>query len=640
MEKYKENVEAVQKYNRDRHYGRKTIRTYSECFEDLGSHLSANGLPYTHETAVEWLDRVKEGISDGKFSIYKAAIAKLDDCYATGTVRGFHYDRLKTTEGRLSPAFQCVVRGVAETLSGLADATITNKRFRCASILLAIQENRHHAEVPEIGYPDLLWLEGVFKTQTYHMRTSGHEALDLLLNFLYGQGLVPYGFTLFVSGVAFRDDIYWNSAGTGKMAEMRESQEEAGDALPLDGYLEIRDTLVRSHREQGFSAGAVCQLSRIADLFYLFMDINGLRYTPEVGHLWLDSVEPRIPAAAYRHHRRIILLVGQSYRETGWSLETRFVSRATVFGKLPQWCKPTVLEFLERKRNEGLAKSSLDMYRSSICRFCLFVSGKGVASFPQLNPAVIKEFNLADKHRTPEGKNAYNSRIRKFLDYLGECGLVENRHLFLALPSVCSARETIVITLTREERERLSALFSKDDRTLTLRRKAMLQLGLYMGMRGIDIVGLLLDEIDWDNACVRFVQEKTGYGIELPMPVDVANALYRYLMEERPDSGSRHVFLSENAPYRQVTRHCCGQALAAALPGRDVPGSGFHVTRKSFATMMLRNNATVQEVTDALGHHGNANVHKYLSLDDERMRGCGFSLASHGMAWEGGMFHA
>ena len=36
------------------------------------------------------------------------------------------------------------------------------------------------------------------------------------------------------------------------------------------------------------------------------------------------------------------------------------------------------------------------------------------------NPEIVKDFNLIDKHDTPEGKNAYNSRIRQFLLWLGE----------------------------------------------------------------------------------------------------------------------------------------------------------------------------------------------------------------------------
>ena len=69
----------------------------------------------------------------------------------------------------------------------------------------------------------------------------------------------------------------------------------------------------------------------------------------------------------------------------------------------------------------------------------------------------------------------------------------------------------------------------------------------------------------------------------------MANVLYRYLMVERPDIEYRNIFIRERALYRKPGRSACGRALDSALPGRDVPGSGFHITRKTYATSLLRN---------------------------------------------------
>ena len=76
----------------------------------------------------------------------------------------------------------------------------------------------------------------------------------------------------------------------------------------------------------------------------------------------------------------------------------------------------------------------------------------------------------------------------------------------------------------------------------------MLQLGLYMGIRQSDITGLTIDDIDWDNASIRIAQDKTDYEVILPMPTPVANALFRYIMQERPDTDSRSIFIRRYAP--------------------------------------------------------------------------------------------
>ena len=54
------------------------------------------------------------------------------------------------------------------------------------------------------------------------------------------------------------------------------------------------------------------------------------------------------------------------------------------------------------------------MYRSSCTRFCLFLTEEGISSFHELTADLIKAFNLWDRHKTIEGKNAYNVRIRNF----------------------------------------------------------------------------------------------------------------------------------------------------------------------------------------------------------------------------------
>ena len=77
-----------------------------------------------------------------------------------------------------------------------------------------------------------------------------------------------------------------------------------------------------------------------------------------------------------------------------------------------------------------------------------------------------------------------------------------------------------------------------------------------------------------------------------------------------------------------------------ALPERNVPGSGFHVTRKTYATNLLRNDVPVHHVAEALGHQGLYTVQKYLSLEERRMRLCGLSLHDRGLLLKGGLCHA
>lgn len=80
--------------------------------------------------------------------------------------------------------------------------------------------------------------------------------------------------------------------------------------------------------------------------------------------------------------------------------------------------------------------------------------------------------------------------------------------LFAALSSTYAPRETIVVVLTDDELTQLYEQINRDDSSLTLRKKAMLLLGLKMGLRASDIVSLEIGSIDWKNPSIRFVQKK------------------------------------------------------------------------------------------------------------------------------------
>ena len=98
------------------------------------------------------------------------------------------------------------------------------------------------------------------------------------------------------------------------------------------------------------------------------------------------------------------------------------------------------------------------------------------------------------------------------------------------------------------------------------------------------------------------------------------------------------MFIRHKAPYTPLDPQACQAALRRALPGRSVPGSGFHVFRKTFATNLLRAGAEAQDVAEALGHRGLHTVNRYMGLDEERMRSWALSLAQQGILPRGGLF--
>ncbi|MDR2022702.1 MAG: tyrosine-type recombinase/integrase [Hungatella sp.] len=171
-----------------------------------------------------------------------------------------------------------------------------------------------------------------------------------------------------------------------------------------------------------------------------------------------------------------------------------------------------------------------------------------------------------------------------------------------------------------------------------LRDAAIVLLGLRMGFRASDVLNLHFRDIDWKNREISIIMKKTKTQITLPMPVDVGNTIYAYISNGRPKNGSEFIFIRSKAPYGRLTGKVCTKALYRILPERkEVTGGGFHVTRRTFATNLLRNHAKINEVMDALGHQDSTSIMKYLLLDEERSRRCGLSLKDAGLPMRGGL---
>ena len=104
--------------------------------------------------------------------------------------------------------------------------------------------------------------------------------------------------------------------------------------------------------------------------------------------------------------------------------------------------------------------------------------------------------------------------------------------------------------LTDDEICKINQLLDTD--TLSLRDKAIINLLLHSGIRGVDIINLKLQSIDWNSDVIRLIQSKTKKELELPLLPSVGNALYDYITIERPKCSFDAVFISEVVPYEPL----------------------------------------------------------------------------------------
>jgi integrase/recombinase XerD len=286
--------------------------------------------------------------------------------------------------------------------------------------------------------------------------------------------------------------------------------------------------------------------------------------------------------------------------------------------------------YLEQERS--LAHRSVIIYKSWARRFLEARFGDGAIDFTSLQPAMVIEFvRQQTKKIGQKACKLMTSALRSFFQFLRYRGAIEF-DLADAVPAVASWTMTsIPKALPADQVERL--LRSCRRETTTGRRDyAIILLMARLGLRAGEAALLTLDDIDWPNGCIM-VRGKGGHLAQLPLPIDVGEALVDYLQNGRPAANIRNLFLSTQAPIhgfscnRRISM-LVGEALARA--GIESERKGAHQLRHSLASGMLERGASLREIGEVLRHRSLQSTAIYAKVDFN-------SLREVAMPWPGGV---
>lgn len=628
----------VRSYLSENHYCHSLIKANERCFSMLETYLKEKGVDYSPEIAEKWAVDLHHNASSTDKAHWKMALVRLKDIYEHGEILPEHDTRHLMSYTILCDSLRISLDRYLESLEGsLSEDTIDGHKHACARFLIHVQKSGIHT-ITGITFETICQFYQTDLHRGRFEKSHTNAAVSSMMTYFWSEGLVPYGFTIIIHYLSHgkrSTGCYWNDVPF-LTHERIAAIMKSSPTVCTDVLRDYRDYSMQLHHKNGYSKSVSSAHKRAIDLLILFLEMNDYRYNPEIAIVWFDSICQCFGKEKDTIYRSLCM-VAEYHTASSINLVTVHRRKPRAFDMIPEWCKEAAGKYVDSKEKEGWAQSTMDMIRSSIVRFCNYLDSVGLCSFMDLTASHIKQFNANDRHKTPYGKNAYNTRIRKFLMYLGENGYISNPMLFVALACTSAPREAIIVILNEEEMVELKEQVESDDSRLSLRKKAMLLLGLKMGLRASDVVNLSIDDINWDKASIRFIQQKTVVEIEIPMPTEVGNALFRYITEERHKKAERNIFLSERAPYKPIKRASCNRALKSALPDRNVEGSGFHVMRKTYATQLLRSGVGAPLVAEALGQRGTTAVHRYLSLDADRMRMCPLSLSECGIGgWNHG----
>jgi len=631
---YQKTVNHVMSFLKEKGVCSSSRKSHQECYAALGEYLQTTGQKYNETVRDAWFSVMKTRYSSNKCVFWEQYIFQLEEMSSNGSISDRRLYQNKSAYEKLPLSIRVALdRYLIECRKQYTVRTLDTTAIECSMFLLALSDCGI-TKIEEIDFQSICkFIENNQKSNRRN-KVAICQYASRLLAFWGRIGLCDSNFTYLLDNQLF-PHIGNISCFPDKTCEQIESLRAESQEFPCSDVHDSIPDFVRTLEKHGYVGTTLKLAEHALTALYLFLYFNSLGFHPEIMWLWFEMVRKTL-GSSWRHWRRILSCYLE-YTETGDILpDGKYKYAPTQYDLLPEWCKTPLSAFLEQKRNEHRSAGSIHSYRCSCSIFCHFLVLSGMDSFSKLSVETINQFVTQDPHATFRGVATRFVHLRGFLHFLEEHGHIEKHGLYNCFMAGSAPVEKIVDILTPEQISRIELFRKTHHSPIELRDIAIVLLGLKMGFRASDVTHLCFSNIDWRKHEISIVMQKTKVEIRLPMPVDVGNAIYAYLKDGRPKSQNNHIFLRAKAPYGLLTSKICSKALWRILPEREhVKGGGFHVTRRTFATNLLRNNAEIDTVMDSLGHTDPTSVMKYLLFDESRIQDCSLSLEEAGISMGG-----
>ena len=602
----------------------KNVSMHRTCYTTLFKYLLDNGISFSMESALEWLEIKKNEISYETYTQYRSALLRLDHYLLFGDIVSPFYkseDDFFIRSG-MSESFFFLLEEIEEYFNIEQNPSYYHTYSVAFKAFFRITTANGVTEPEAITVDNLIdyWNQYCVTCSSDRKRRNAVCAMTALMKYLHKRNDVPTCYSL----ILFNENAY-------KVSKMKVI--DSGTAFHPSMELElVAEAFLSALDEWQYLESSKTVFRNALNWYFLFLEINKVNHSEETANIFY-TVQPDYPNSKQKNSTPSsmrIHTVKMFVEFINGSMTTNLLQKnlPDALDVLPDWSCSILSGFIESRRKDGMTENTINMCKASGKNFFMYLEKTGIDSCLEITPEVIMKFHNQDEHSTNESKNAYSIKLRQLLRYMAEQKLVSNT-LEYAVPTAYAPHRDIVEVLSDDMVKNIFDYRNKAITALELRDIAIVMLGLRMGIRGVDILKLKVSDFDWKNKTLSFIQQKTRTAITLPVPTDVGNSVYQYIAYGRPKASKEadgFIFVHHAAPYVPLkATTACRAALKRILAtyDYDLPkGQGFHMTRKTFATNMLRANNKLDDISNALGHARQETAEVYLERDEENMRLC------------------
>jgi len=356
----------------------------------------------------------------------------------------------------------------------------------------------------------------------------------------------------------------------------------------------------------------------------LVLEMGCSQYSSEVYHCFMEQIlDGRVYSELAEREKRKIRAAGMlfEYQETG-RIPLRHKRETENFR---DGIKSEIETFLEFRRNQLLAESTVALDRKYLMRFNAFLNQRHIEDASEITHADIHAYIQNHGFYAPKVLEQSLKSLRHLFLYLYDAGKVPVEFLRLIPKYTAKSGQKLPTTYTLSEIDAVLNAINRAD-PLGKRNYAAILIAARLGLRSSDICSLKFSEIFWDQNKIVLAQKKTGGHVELPLLNEVGNAIIDYLKYGRPESESSYIFLKHMPPYDMMTGSAFYTAVKTAMRHADIEFTskrhGPHALRHSLASILLEKHTPIPVISSVLGHQSTETTKIYLRIDITSLREC------------------